>query len=460
MSRKNKTPLDAVESRAAFSLAGIFGLRMLGLFLILPVFALYAEHLDGVTPLLAGVAIGAYGLTQAALQIPFGMLSDRLGRKPVIIAGLLIFAAGSAVAAMSETIEGVILGRALQGSGAVAAAIMALAADLTREQHRTRIMAVIGMSIGFAFTLSLILGPILDGWIGVPGIFWLTAVLALAGVAIVVLLVPDPAESRFHRDAEVAPGGLGVALRNPELLRLDVGILVLHMVLTAMFVVLPLALRDFAEVAPGRHWLVYLPVMLLAMGLMVPFIVIAEKRRKMKPVMLSAITLLGAALGGFYLWHDSLVGIAVCLLLFFTAFNIAEASLPSLVSKIAPAAGKGSAMGVYSTSQFLGAFAGGVAGGWIHQQFGIAEVFLFCLAAVAVWLIAAAGMRRPRHLRNHIATVGNMSASQAAELRGMLIELDGVEEAEAVAEEGLVYLKIDADITSESQVDEFLRRRL
>jgi MFS family permease len=460
MSDTPKTSLDPVESRAAISLAAIFGLRMLGLFLILPVFALYAEDLHGVTPFLVGVAIGAYGLTQAILQIPFGMISDRLGRKPVIVVGLLIFALGSVVAAMAQSIEGVIIGRALQGSGAVAAAIMALAADLTREQNRTRIMAVIGMSIGFAFTLSLVLGPILDGWIGVPGIFWLTALLALLGVVIVIFLVPSPRESRFHRDAECEPGRLGAALRNMELVRLDLGILVLHMVLTAMFVVLPLALRDFAEVAPARHWLVYLPVMLLAMGFMVPFIVIAEKRRKMKGVMITAVALLGLALGGFYLWHHTLIGILISLLIFFTAFNIAEASLPSLVSKIAPTAGKGSAMGVYSTSQFLGAFIGGALGGWIHQHHGVGEVFLFCLIAVSFWFLIVIGMRPPRHLRNHIATLGAMTASQAAELKGILLARPGIDEVEVVAEDGLVYLKIDADVTSEREIDEFLRQGL
>ncbi|MES9889391.1 MAG: MFS transporter, partial [Candidatus Sedimenticola sp. 6PFRAG1] len=244
--QQKKGGMSPIESRAAFSLAGIFSLRMMGLFMILPVFALYAEQLQGVTPLLIGVAIGAYGLTQALLQIPFGMLSDHIGRKPVIIGGLLIFALGSVVAAMADSIWGVILGRALQGSGAIAAAVMALAADLTREQNRTKAMAVIGLSIGMAFAVSLVLGPILNAVIGVPGIFWLTAVLAISGIGIVLKLVPDPRESHFHRDTEPVPSMFGKVLRDTNLLRLDFGIFVLHMILTATFIAMPLALRDAA----------------------------------------------------------------------------------------------------------------------------------------------------------------------------------------------------------------------
>ncbi len=450
--------LTPLESRAALSLASIFGLRMMGLFLILPVFALYAEDLEGVTPLLVGIAISIYGLTQALLQIPFGMLSDRIGRKPVIVMGLLIFALGSVVAAMATTIEWVIIGRALQGSGAVAAAIMALAADLTREQSRTRIMAVIGMSIGFAFTLSLILGPLLNAAIGVPGIFWLTAVLALVGIAVTLLLVPDPVASSFHRDAEPERKSLLAALKNPDLLRLDFGILILHLVLTALFVVLPLVLRDQAGVAADHHWLIYLPVMVLAMALMIPFIVISEKRRKMKPVMVFAVALLCSSQLAFYLFGDSLAGAVIALLLFFTAFNVAEASLPSLISKSAPAAGKGSAMGIYATSQFGGAFLGGLAGGAMHQFYGIESVFLLTAAALALWLVVISGMNPPRHLRNHIVPLGSMDEAQASELRGMLLQLTGVIEAEVIAADGTAYLKIDPDLIAEQGVDEFLRK--
>lgn len=387
--------MNSQESKAAFSLAGIYALRMLGLFLILPVFALYAEHLQGVTPMLVGVAIGAYGLTQAMLQIPFGMLSDRIGRKPVIIGGLLLFAIGSVVAAMSDSIWGVIMGRALQGSGAIAAAVMALAADLSRDEHRTKVMAVIGMSIGAAFILALILGPILNGLIGVPGIFWLTALLALVGIAIVQFIVPTPQSSQVHSDAEAVPEQFGRVLSNINLLRLDLGIFVLHLIITSVFLAVPLVLRDLIGMESDSHWMIYLPVLMVSIAIMIPFIVIAERRNKMKQVFLGAVLTLVLAQSGLFLWHASLAGLLFSLVLFFTAFNLLESTLPSLVSKVASATSKGTAMGVYSTSQFSGAFVGGVAGGWIHGQFGLSGVFLFGTAAALVWLVAAFGMQNP-----------------------------------------------------------------
>ncbi len=447
--------MSAVESRAAISLAGIFSFRMLGLFLILPVFALYAQELADVTPIMVGLAIGAYGLTQALLQVPFGLLSDRIGRKPVIIAGLLIFALGSVVAANAESIWGVIIGRALQGSGAIAAAVMALLADLTREEHRTKAMAVIGMSIGLAFTLSLILGPLLNTWIGVPGIFWLTAMLALVGIAITLLVVPDPKSHQTHRDAGTALGQVGKVLRMPELLRLDLGILVLHMVLTALFLVVPLALRDDVGLVAADHWKVYLPVMLASLAVMVPFVVIAEKRRQMKRVFVGAIATLFFALVAFALWGDSLWGIVIALWVFFVAFNLLEATLPSLISKVAPAASKGTAMGVYSTSQFFGAFIGGVVGGWVQSYYGMPGVFWFSALAALLWCGVAWGMAPPSYLSSKLLRVGVMDAAQASELELQLSLVKGVGEVGVVAEEGIAYLKVDLQQIDLALLDEF-----
>jgi MFS family permease len=434
--------MNAIERRGAFSLAGIFSLRMLGLFLILPVFALYAEGLPGVTPMLVGLAIGIYGLTQALLQIPYGMLSDRFGRKPLIVIGLLIFAIGSVVAASAEDIYGIIIGRALQGSGAVAAVVMALAADLSREQRRLRMMAIIGMSIGVAFALSLILGPLLNRWIGVSGIFWLTALLALGGIALTLFVVPNPRKIQFHRDAEVEPGQFGQVLKDRELLRLDVGIFTLHMILTALFLAYPLALRD-QGLASDHHWQVYLPVMLVSMIAMVPFVILAESKRKMKTVFLGGIAALGCASLGLYHFYTSMAGLVLALWLFFVAFNLLEATLPSLVAKMAPGERKGTAMGVYSTSQFLGAFTGGVLGGWMHTHLGNQGVFLLGVGMAALWLLVAWGMASPSYLSNYLLPVGALEEDHAALLAKKLLEVDGVAQAVVIAEEGVAYLKVD-----------------
>ena len=394
--------LSAQEKTAAFSLAGIYALRMFGLFLIMPVFALYAEELAGVTPVLIGLAIGIYGLTQAALQIPFGVLSDRIGRKPVIIGGLLLFALGSVVAASADNIWTIIIGRAIQGSGAIAAAVMALAADLSRDSQRTKVMAVIGVSIGLSFALSLVLGPVLGAWIGVSGIFWMTALLALVGIAVITLIVPTPEQLPPSADALGLRTQLAGVLRNAALLRLDAGILILHMVMTALFLSYPLMLRDAGGLAVAQHWQVYLPVLVLSVMLMVPFILLAEKRGKQKPVFLGAIALLAAAQLALGTLNSGLLGLALWLLAYFIAFNLLEATLPSLISKAAPPESKGTALGVYSTSQFAGAFLGGLVGGWVFAQTDAQGVFLFGALAVVLWLAIAAGMQMPRRAETRI----------------------------------------------------------
>ncbi|MFP5504743.1 MAG: MFS transporter [Gammaproteobacteria bacterium] len=442
------------ERRAALSLAGIFSLRMLGMFMILPVFALYADRIEGATPALMGLAIGIYGMTQAALQIPFGLLSDRWGRKPVIAAGLLLFALGSVVAALSDSIYGIIAGRALQGAGAIAAAVMALAADLTREEQRTKAMAIIGISIGLSFSLALVAGPVLDHWLGLAGIFWLTAVLACVGIAVLYLVVPQPAISRLHRDAEPVPAQFLSVLRDAQLLRLDYGILSLHMILTASFTVMPLILRDTLALPVGRHWQVYLPVLVLSVAAMVPFIILAERRRRMKQVFLGAILVIALAQFGLAAWHASLASVALLLFLFYVGFNLLEATLPSLISKMAPPDSKGTAMGFYSSSQFLGAFLGGAMGGWLQGQAGVSGVLQFCGAAALLWLLVAASMRSPRYLTSHLLNVGIMDAQQARQLAQRLTRVRGVAEAVVIGEEGVAYLKVDKHALDEQALAE------
>lgn len=445
------TPL---EKRAAYSLAGIFSLRMLGLFLILPVFALYAEHLSGTTPVLIGLAIGIYGLSQAVFQIPFGLFSDRWGRKPIIIGGLLIFAFGSVVAAMADSIWGVIIGRALQGAGAISAAVMALAADLTREDHRLKVMAVIGASIGLSFTASLIAGPILSHWIGVQGIFWLTAALALVGIAVIKLLVPDPVVSRHHHDTEPDPHELRGVLKDGQLLRLDFGIFVLHALLTASFIVVPFALRDAGIDGHYQSYL-YLAVMVLAILVMVPLIIVAEKRRRMKEVFVGAVAVLLISEIAWSFGFHSLVGVVAGLSLFFVAFNLLEATLPSLIAKTAPAGRKGTAMGVYSSAQFLGAFFGGAAGGWLYGHFGSGAVFVFCIVLAALWLGFAATMRQPRYLSSQILAVGDIDAEGARQLAQRLRQVRGVEEVTVIPEEGVAYLKVDNQVLDQDALRVF-----
>lgn len=434
--------MTAGERWAAFWLAGIFSLRMLGLFMILPVFALYAEHLRGNTPALAGLAIGIYGFSQALFQIPFGFLSDRYGRKRMIYLGLLIFAAGSAVAALADSIWGVILGRALQGGGAVSAAVMALAADLTREEHRIKVMATIGITIGLSFAASMILGPVLNGWIGVPGIFWLTGMLALLSIAVVRFRVPNPVTSRIHRDVEPVASQFGRVLFNAQLLRLNFGIFILHLLLMATFVAVPLALRD-AGLSSDRHWEIYLPALLLSMVVMVPFILLAERRRQLKSVFLGAILFLAFAQVGLLSLHDTVLEIAVLLIIFFSAFNVLEATLPSLIAKMAPPDAKGTAMGIYSSSQFLGAFAGGALGGLLRGEFGLKGVFVFGACAALAWLLVAWTMANPRHLSSYLLNVGRLNEGEAHQLTLRLGEVPGVAEAVVVAAEGVAYLKVD-----------------
>jgi MFS family permease len=382
--------MSPVEVRAGAGLAGVFGLRMLGLFLILPVFAVHAPALRGGDDLtLVGLALGAYGLAQGVLQIPFGMASDRWGRKPVLYAGLLVFAAGSFLGMFAEDIWTAIAARVLQGAGAISSVAMALAADLTREQHRTKVMAMVGSMIGLMFALSLVGAPLLYRAIGMDGLFALTGLLCIAAMVVVKFMVPDPPAR-----AAAAKGALDTraAVLHPELLRLNAGILVLHIVLYAMFVVLPPLVVE-AGLPLAEHWKLYLPVVLASFAFMVPAVLIADRRNSHKAVLVGAVVVLAAVEAGFGAARGGIAWLALLLFAFFVAFNVLEALLPSLVSRLAPAEGRGVAIGVYNTTQTLGVFFGGLLGGWIASRFGTTSVFVVCALLVVLWLLVASGMR-------------------------------------------------------------------
>jgi MFS family permease len=381
--------MTALERRSVTSLALLYNFRMLGLFMVLPLLALYAMDFEGATPALIGIALGAYGLTQACLQIPFGWLSDRVGRKPVIIGGLLIFAFGSIIAALAESIYGIIVGRALQGAGAIASSIMALVADLTRQEQRTKAMAIVGASIGLAFALAMVLGPLLAGFGGLEAVFGCTAFLALSGIAIVTWQVPDPPRTGVaHAEVGARPGLMGHSLRNPTLLRLNAGIFTLHFVLMASFQVVPGVLEGGIGVAREQHWQVYLPAVLLSVLGILPLMRLAEKGGRPHLVFLSSIALLFLSLALLGLVREPWMFYSA-LWLFFVGFNYMEAVLPSMVSKAVDPGSKGTALGIFSTAQFLGIFVGGAAGGWILQQYGVAGITELCLVVVALWFLVA-----------------------------------------------------------------------
>ncbi len=449
------SPMTASEKRATWSLASIYALRMLGLFLIMPVLSLFAEQLEGSTPSLIGMAIGVYGISQAILQIPFGLMSDRFGRKKIIIGGLILFLIGSIVAALSTTIYGVLLGRAIQGSGAIAAPIMALVADLTQEVHRTKAMALIGLSIGVSFGVAITAGPIIAGFIGVHGMFWLIAGLSFIAIFVVRFLVPDPQKSKKHRDAELVPNQFFNILKNTELLRLNYGIFVLHAILTASFVVVPLLMRD-AGLVPNEHWKVYLPVFVVSMAAIIPFVIVAEKKRKMKVVFIGAIATLVLADLGLMQFSSTLIGIIGFLWLFFTGFNLLEATLPSLVSKTAPGDLRGTAMGVYSTSQFLGAGMGGGIGGWCYGQMGASGVFLFCAIVAFTWLLLSLSMKPPRYWANLLISLETISEQAANDFATAMLELNGVEDVTLHYHEGVAYLKVDNQQLDKNQLQRLI----
>ena len=412
---------------------------MLGLFMVLPVLALYQHQYAGASPLLLGLALGIYGLTQAVLQIPLGLLSDKIGRRPVIVAGLLMFVLGSLVAAMADTMIGLVIGRALQGMGAIASTLMAMVTDLTSEEKRTVAMASIGASIGLSFILAMIVGPLVAAAMGLSGIFWLTALLGVVGIGIFLRFVPNVVSSHKNRETRVDLSQIGSLLREPTLMRLNVGVFALHLALMAAFVVIPDILANELGLGSDQLWWVYLALLGGGFVLMIPAMVLGEKFQRQKLSFCSAVVLLAVSalvLG----WQRTALITPLMLLLFFAAFNLLEASLPSWLSKACPAGSRGTAMGIYSTCQFFGAFVGGILGGWSLQQFGADGLFILLGIVLLGWWLLALGLQSPRPMQTLVLQIGDRAHEDFAKI---ISTITGVEDILIVEGEQLAYIKVD-----------------
>ncbi|MGY0219849.1 MFS transporter [Endozoicomonadaceae bacterium StTr2] len=429
--------MSKTERKAAVALSLVFSSRMLGLFMVLPVLSLYAVDLQGATPVMIGLAIGAYGITQALLQIPVGMLSDRIGRRPVIAGGLLLFALGSLVAAYSTSIEGVIAGRLLQGSGAIASAVTALLADITKEENRSKAMALFGMSIGLAFIVAMISGPVIAASWGLNGLFISNALLAITGIALLFTIVP--AVPRIVSDRKVR---LKDMAGNHWLQRLSLGVFVLHFVLTGLFMAVPASLETLAGLPREEHWWVYLLTLVTSFFAMVPFMIWGEKKQQLKKVLSGAVLLLTASFGLIMQWNTSLTLLIVAVFAFFMAFNLLEAVMPSLVSRIAPGEARGAAMGIYSTSQFAGAALGGVLSGYAMQQAGVSGVLMLCMIATALWWVISVTMKQPPIVSSMVLKLHADVPQDADQLTRTLADVAGVREVIVMLEEQVASLKV------------------
>ena len=443
MARDNRIQMFPHEWRASTTLSGVYALRMLGMFLVLPVLAMYAASLPGAedNKTLVGLAMGIYGLTQALLQLPLGIASDKFGRKKTIYAGLVVFAAGSFLAAAADTLPLLVAARAIQGAGAVSAAVTALLADLTRDGVRTRAMAMIGLSIGLTFSVSLVVAPMIADVVGVRGLFLLTGILTVASIGVVAFMTPNPEFSKLHEDTQAQPARIGEVLKNRQLLNLDFGIFALHAAQMALFTALPFAMTQLG-LEKIQHWKVYLPSTVAGLVVMVPLIIIGETRNRLKQVFILGIVCIAAAQIGLLSGMHSIWLITVYLIVYFIGFNVLEASLPSMVSKIAPSDLKGTAMGVYNTMQSVGLFAGGAAGGLLFQKYGFVGVFAFCSTLMLLWLVLAVLSPAPKPVKNLSYPVGSVWQGNQEGLYRALSGLEGVEDISFSFDRQTVYIKV------------------
>lgn len=453
----NDSKMTPTELKATWGLGAVFTLRMLGMFMVLPILASYGRELKDANELLLGLAIGIYGISQAICQIPFGLMSDRFGRKQLIIAGLLIFIAGSVIAAMTDSIWGIIIGRALQGAGAISAAIMALLSDLTSEQNRTKAMAFMGISFGITFAIALVLGPIITHAIGLHGLFWGISLLAFGGILITRFAVPDSRYHSVNRETHFIKNSVQTVINNRQLVKLNFGIFCLHTLLMANFVALPLVMID-SGLAANQHWKIYLLTLLLAFITVLPFVIYAEKQRRMKQVFLLCIGILFISELTFCFSKQQFWLIVLGLQLFFIAFNVMEALLPSLISKEAPAGYKGTAMGLYSTSQFLGVALGGILGGWLFQLNGASLIFMAGLILCTCWFFISLNMHQPAYTSS-IRLLLPQQIKDVNLLQSQLMNEPGVREVMFDLKALSAYIKIDKKIISRQQLETIINNQ-
>ena len=428
---------------------------MLGLFMVLPVMSIYFDQYQQTSAFLLGLALGIYGLTQAILQIPLGLLSDKIGRRPVILGGLLMFILGSVVAATAETAIGVVIGRALQGAGAIASTLMALVTDLTAEQNRTKAMASIGGSIGISFAVAMVLGPVVAVNFGLAGIFWLTAALGLIGAVIVFKAIPKTFSMRQNRETQTDLQQLGNLLREPSLMRLNMGIFFLHLTLMAAFVVIPNILVQQLAINPDQLWWVYLSLLGGGFIAMLPAMIFAEKHNAQKKIFVLAVALMTLAMSVLGS-TDGVVLTLSMLFIYFAAFNLLEALLPSWLSKVCPVGNRGTAMGIYSSCQFLGTFTGGILGGFALANVGIDGLFWLLGLMLLFWCFVAATMASPKPLQTLILQVGETKASDFVKSISNIV---GVEDILLIEGEDLAYVKVNKNLIDLESLKPFLNRK-
>jgi MFS family permease len=443
--------------RAVFPIALIFSFRMLGLFMLIPVFSVMAGSLQDSTPFLIGLGLGAYGLTQGLLQIPAGMMSDHFGRKPIITLGLLLFALGSVIGAISDSIYGILIARTLQGMGAVGSVLIALTADLTPDSHRTRSMAVIGMTIGISFAIAMVISPSIARFSGLSGIFWFSAGISLLGLVILWTVVPTPKKEVFHPDSSPNIALLAQVTRSSALMRLNSSIFLQHFLLTTTFYAVPIILqKPLADGSTLQTWYFYLPIMLVAFCTMIPFIILAESKKKMKGVLLGAITaiLLSQLLLACY--STLFVCFTLLVVIYFTGFNILEACLPSLISKHAPLESKGTAMGVYSSFQFLGIFVGGVVAGLLYSHFQTSGIFYTNTFVCLIWIYIVRDFEPMAYTSTSIFKINDQCDRSL--LQQALLQMKGVQSVFCAPNEPLVFLKVNKKHFDNSGAEELIQQ--